>query len=131
MQSAIDALEKAIAAEPDDRKKSELRRGIDALKRQEQATDLDSRQDYRDKDFKQIANEPESGEELANAVARTNRMEGELPQTMKAPASPVKTPPPVEAGKIAVEVDEQDGTRTVNVKDDTGKPSKPAEEDKK
>lgn len=127
MQNAIEALQKAIDAEPDDRKKSELRRAIEALKRGENATDLESRQDYRDKDFKQVANEPENGEELANAVARTNRMDGDLPETVKPPASPVKTPPPIEAGKIAVDVDKEDGRRTVNVKDDTGQPSKPAD----
>lgn len=126
MQTAIAELEKAIAAEKDDRKKAELRRAIEALKRQEQATDLSERPDYRAPDFKQIANEPESGEELANAVARTNRMEGPLPETAKIPGAKEKTPPPVEAGAINVDVDGADGRRTVTV-DGDGQPSKPAD----
>lgn len=125
MNAAAEALKKAIAAEPDDRKKSELRRGLDALMRQEQATDLSERADFRAEDFKQVANEPESGEELANAVARTNRMDGDLPRTAQIPTAQTKTPPPIEQGAIDVQVDGDNGRRTVTVKGD-GQPSKPA-----
>ncbi len=128
MQAAIDALNNAIAAEKDDRKKSELRRAIEALKRGEQATDLSERPDFRAPDFKQVANEPETGEELGNAVARKNRMDGEIPQTAKIPGAKEKTPPPIEAGDINVDVDGDNGRRTVTVDDKDGEqPSKPAD----
>lgn len=126
MQAAIEALNSAIASEHDDRKKMELRRGLEALMRQEEATDLSERPDFRSPDFKQIANEPESGEELGEAIARTNRMEGELPRTAKIPTGREKTPPPVEAGKINVDVDGDNGRRTVTV-EGGGQPSKPAD----
>lgn len=132
MKAAIAALEKELEAAGDDQdKKAELRKAIDSLKRQRDVTDKSERPDYRDPNFKQVANSTEEGEEIGNAIARTNREQGDEVGQTQVPRQHERTQPPVEAGNIQVESN-QDGTaRKVTVKDDTGQPSIAGSEKKK
>jgi hypothetical protein len=92
MKLAIQKIQELVDAEKDEDLKGDLRRALDYLSRADFATDRDERPDYRDPNFKQVANMPEGGE---NEGAKRNRLEGELPKHVK-PDPAQKTPPPVE-----------------------------------
>lgn len=132
MKTAIAALEKELAAAGDDgEKKAELRRAIDALSRQEDVTDRSERPDYRDPNFKQVANKTEEGEEIGNAIARTNREHGEKAGSVQLPPQHERAQPPVSAGNIDVQASEDGQTRTVNVRNAESPPSIAGSEKKK
>lgn len=97
MKTAIAKIQALHDQETDANAKAELRKALDSLKRQETATEKEDRPDMRDENFRQVANSPPSGRELANEKAQKNREHGPLPETTKEPKEGEKTPPPIEA----------------------------------